>query len=189
MLDTALTFFKRLETRAELNVAGNNHDEGAIELREADAGRAPRGSERKRGIDRVIMLLEALLKHRAPVRVGDIAKMINAPRSTTYEIVNSLLEAEMLENVGSEGHVYFGRAMHLFGWAYSHHNAHYRRIIEAMERWPSRRSRRCSYAACAATNTSSSTAAIRPGHFAFRAMSASRCRSRGRHRAGCCWAT
>ena len=73
------------------------------------------------------------MKHRAPARVGDIAKMINAPRSTTYEIVNSLLEAEMLENVGSDGHVYFGRAMHLFGWAYSHHNAHYRRIIETMD--------------------------------------------------------
>jgi len=91
------------------------------------------GGERKRGIDRVIMLLEALLKRREPARVGDIAKMINAPRSTTYEIVNSLLEAEMLENVGSEGHVYFGRAMHLFGWAYGHHNAHYRRVIENME--------------------------------------------------------
>ena len=106
----------------------------SIELGEAGAGREPRGGERKRGIDRVIMLLEALLKHRAPARVGDIAKMINAPRSTTYEMVNSLLEAEMLENVGAEGHVYFGRAMHLFGWAYGHHNAHYRRIIEAMER-------------------------------------------------------
>ncbi len=94
---------------------------------------APSGGERKRGIDRVIMLLEALLKRREPARVGDIAKMINAPRSTTYEIVNSLLEAEMLENVGSDGHVYFGRAMHLFGWAYGHHNAHYRRVIENME--------------------------------------------------------
>lgn len=90
--------------------------------------------DRRRGIDRVIILLDALLKHRAPMRVGDIAKMIDAPRSTTYEIVNSLLEAEMLENVGSDGHVYFGRAMHLFGWAYGHHNAHYRRIIETMER-------------------------------------------------------
>ncbi|MDQ6435264.1 IclR family transcriptional regulator [Mesorhizobium sp. LHD-90] len=104
-----------------------------IALGEPDAGREARGGERKRGIDRVIMLLEALLKHRSPARVGDIAKMINAPRSTTYEIVNSLLDAEMLETVGSDGHVYFGRAMHLFGWAYSHHNAHYRRIIETMD--------------------------------------------------------
>ena len=98
----------------------------------ATAGAEPR--DRRRGIDRVIMLLEALLRHRAPLRVGDIAKMIDAPRSTTYEIVNSLLEAELLENVGADGYVYFGRAMHLFGWAYGHHNAHYRRIVEAMER-------------------------------------------------------
>ncbi|RWH29010.1 IclR family transcriptional regulator [Mesorhizobium sp.] len=108
--------------------------EGATGLIEAGAGAQPQAGERRRGIDRVIMLLEALLKHRAPMRIGDIAKMINAPRSTTYEIVNSLLEAEMLENVGSEGYVYFGRAMHLFGWAYSHHNAHYRRILETLDR-------------------------------------------------------
>ena len=85
------------------------------DLIEKEAGTEPRSSERRRGIDRVIMLLEALQRHRAPMRVGDMAKMIGAPRSTTYEIVNSLLEAEMLENVGTEGYVYFGRAMHLFG--------------------------------------------------------------------------
>ncbi|TIL82381.1 MAG: IclR family transcriptional regulator [Mesorhizobium sp.] len=107
--------------------------DSATDLIEA-GGAAPQGGERRRGIDRVIMLLEALLRHRAPVRVGDLAKMIGAPRSTTYEIVNSLLEAEMLENVGTEGYVYFGRAMHLFGWAYSHHNAHYRRILETLDR-------------------------------------------------------
>ena len=108
--------------------------DGATDLIETEAGAAPRNGERRRGIDRVIMLLDALLRHRVPMRVGDIAKAIGAPRSTTYEIVNSLLEAEMLENVGPEGHVYFGRAMHLFGWAYSHHNAHYRRIIETLDK-------------------------------------------------------
>lgn len=90
-------------------------------------------AERRRGIDRVIILLDALLKRREPMRVGDIARLIKAPRSTTYEIVNSLLEAEMLEPVGTDGHVYFGRAMHLYGWAYSHHNAHHRRIVEALD--------------------------------------------------------
>ncbi|MFI0847749.1 IclR family transcriptional regulator [Mesorhizobium sp. IMUNJ 23232] len=39
----------------------------------------------------------------------------------------------MLENVGPEGRVYLGRAMHLFGWAYSHHNVHCRRIIETLD--------------------------------------------------------
>jgi len=95
---------------------------------------ASTAGERKRGIDRVIILLEALLRERAPMRVGDIARRIGAPRSTTYEIVNRLLDADMLETVGSDGHVYFGRAMHLFGWAYSHHNAHYPRIIETLDR-------------------------------------------------------
>jgi DNA-binding IclR family transcriptional regulator len=106
--------------------------DGATEL--VDEGRGGAAGGRRRGIDRVIMLLEALLRHRAPMRVGDIARAIEAPRSTTYEIVNSLLDAGMLEPVGAEGHVYFGRAMHLFGWAYSHHNAHYRRIIETLDR-------------------------------------------------------
>lgn len=107
--------------------------DGAILTTSEKAGAPLHGSERRRGIDRVIMLLEALLQHRAPMRTGDIARMIKAPRSTTYEIVNSLLDAQMLETVGNDGHVYFGRAMHLFGWAYSHQNAHYRRIIEAMD--------------------------------------------------------
>lgn len=102
------------------------------EIREA--AQAGGGHERRRGIDRVIMLLEALLRERAPMRVGDLARRIEAPRSTAYEIVGSLIEADILEYAGAEGQVYFGRAMHLFGWAYSHHNAHYRRIIEAMDR-------------------------------------------------------
>jgi len=103
----------------------------------ADGGREGidnKGADRRRGIDRVIILLEALLRHRAPMKAGDIARMIDAPRSTTYEIVNRLVEAELLETVGKEGHVYFGRAMHLYGWAYSHHNAHVRRIVEALDR-------------------------------------------------------
>jgi DNA-binding IclR family transcriptional regulator len=92
------------------------------------------GRERRRGIDRVIMLLEALLKQRAPMSPGDIARAIDAPRSTTYEIVNRLVEAEMLDYSGPAGRVYFGRAMHLFGWAYSHHDAHYRRLVETLDR-------------------------------------------------------
>lgn len=98
------------------------------------AGAPPVTGERRRGIDRVITLLQALLRQREPMRPGDIARLIGAPRSTTYEIVGSLLEAEMLETVGSEGHVYFGRSMHLFGWAYAHHNVHHRRIAEALDR-------------------------------------------------------
>src|SRR4051812_18085298 len=80
----------------------------------------PRG--RQRGIDRVIELLEALLRQRKPTRVGDIARLIAAPRSTTYEIVNRLVEADILESVGPEGHVYFGKTSHLIGRAYADAN-------------------------------------------------------------------
>ncbi|WP_445505008.1 IclR family transcriptional regulator [Microvirga sp. G4-2] len=90
--------------------------------------------ERQRGIDRVISLLEALLRQRAPTRIGDIARLINAPRSTTYEIVNRLIEADILENVGTEGHVYFGKTSHLFGRAYADANPFYRRCREALDR-------------------------------------------------------
>jgi DNA-binding IclR family transcriptional regulator len=107
----------------------------AMPLTERSAGAAPAPeADRRRGIDRVILLLDALLQHRAPMRAGDLARMLNAPRSTTYEIVNRLVEAEILETVGDDGRVYFGRAMHLYGWAYSHNNALYRRIVETLDR-------------------------------------------------------
>jgi DNA-binding IclR family transcriptional regulator len=106
-------------------------------------GRSPKGvpqppaspsGERQRGIDRVISLLEALLRQRAPTRIGDIARLIKAPRSTTYEIVNRLIEAGILENIGNEGHVYFGRTSHLFGRAYADANPFYQRCREVLER-------------------------------------------------------
>ena len=97
-------------------------------------GKPARDGDRRRGIDRVIVLLEALLRHGAPLRPAEIARMLSAPRSTTYEIVSRLLEAEMLEVAGSDGAVYFGRAMHLYGHAYGQHDAVYRRIAEALDR-------------------------------------------------------
>lgn len=100
----------------------------------AKAGGPARDGERQRGIDRVIALLDALLRHGSPARPGEIARMLGAPRSTVYEIVGRLVEAELLETVGSEGAVYFGRAMHLYGHAYGRHDAAWRRIAEALTR-------------------------------------------------------
>jgi len=70
-------------------------------------------TERKSGIDRTVDLLEALLRLRSPTRLGDLAKRMGAPRSTVYAIANRLLEAEILEAVGEDGYVYFGKALHL----------------------------------------------------------------------------
>jgi DNA-binding IclR family transcriptional regulator len=91
-------------------------------------------SDRRRGIDRVIALLDALLQQHRPTRIGDIARSIGAPRSTTYEIVSRLIEADILEAYGTDGHVYFGRAAHLFGRAYADANPLLRRVEELLER-------------------------------------------------------
>src|SRR5690348_17771786 len=52
---------------------------------------------RERGIDRAISVLECLHQVRRPLSVGDIAKKLNAPRSTIYEVVSRFQEAEILE--------------------------------------------------------------------------------------------
>ena len=88
--------------------------------------------DRQKGIDRVIALLEALLRLRQPVRPGDLARLIGAPRSTTYELINRLLAAEMLDYVGDDGRLYFGRSMQLFGAAFADVNTVYRRAVAAM---------------------------------------------------------
>lgn len=96
---------------------------------------APSGtSDRRRGIDRVVTILELLLRERRPMGAGEIARSVGAPRSTVYEIVGTLVKADMLEPVGQDGQVYFGRAMHLFGWAYGHQSAQRQRITEALDR-------------------------------------------------------
>jgi DNA-binding IclR family transcriptional regulator len=91
-------------------------------------------TERQNGIDRVIDLLEALLHLRAPCKLGDLAKQMGAPRSTVYAIANRLIEADVLENVGESGQIYFGKAVHLYGRAYAEANPLHRRCREALDR-------------------------------------------------------
>jgi DNA-binding IclR family transcriptional regulator len=90
-------------------------------------------AERQSGVDRAIELLEALLHLRAPTKLGDIAKSMGAPRSTVYSIANRLMEADLLESVGDSGHVYFGRALHLYGRAYADANSLHRRCHDVLE--------------------------------------------------------
>lgn len=101
-------------------------------MSQAQKEQAASPGDRQKGIDRVIALLEGLLRLRAPAKPGELAKLIGAPRSTTYEIVNRLIDAEMLDYVGQDGSVYFGRAMQLYGIAFSEVNSLYRRATIAM---------------------------------------------------------
>jgi DNA-binding IclR family transcriptional regulator len=89
---------------------------------------------RARGIDRAIELLECLHAAREPLRIGEIAQRLRAPRSTTYEIVNRFLEAGILETYDGEGRVFFGKALHFYAADYLGKNAMTRRAQEEVAR-------------------------------------------------------
>jgi DNA-binding IclR family transcriptional regulator len=74
-------------------------------------------TQRVRGIDRVVAIFEYLHECRRPRRVSAIARAIEAPRSTTYDVINRLLEARILE-VRDDGAIFFGPAMHFYGTDY-----------------------------------------------------------------------
>jgi len=90
-------------------------------------------SDRQSGVDRVVDIFEELLRSRAPVRVGDLARRLGAPRSTLYNLVNRLVAAELLETMDDDGAVFFGRAMQLYGTAYGETNPLQRHARELLE--------------------------------------------------------
>jgi DNA-binding IclR family transcriptional regulator len=73
---------------------------------------------RARGIDRAIGLLECLHAAGQPLRIGDIARRLQAPRSTVYELVNRFLETAVLETYDADGRVFFGRTLHFYAADY-----------------------------------------------------------------------
>ena len=84
----------------------------------AEAPRQKATAARRRGIDRVVEVLECLYARNEPLRPNQIAAAVGAPRSTIYEIVERLREAGLLESYDDEGRVFLGRRLHYFGTAY-----------------------------------------------------------------------
>ena len=78
----------------------------------------PAGSSRERGLDRVIALLAHLHHVGQPVRIGDLARALSAPRSTVYSLVKSLMDASLLESTGPNGEIFFGKAIYFYGMSY-----------------------------------------------------------------------
>src|SRR6185312_3973451 len=76
------------------------------------------GSNRERGLDRVVALLAHLHHVGRPVRIGDLARALSAPRSTVYSLVKTLTDASLLETVGTNGEVFFGKSMYFYGMDY-----------------------------------------------------------------------
>lgn len=52
------------------------------------------------------------------MRIGELARVLNAPRSTAYDLVNRLLAGGVLETYDEEGRVFFGRTLHFYAADY-----------------------------------------------------------------------
>ncbi|MCE3027810.1 IclR family transcriptional regulator [Salinicola sp. DM10] len=94
-------------------------------------------TSRARGIDRVISLCEQLHLHREPMTPKELMAATGAPRSSVYELINLLSEAGWLET-GSDGRIFFGRAMHYLGLDYADHNDLLRRARPVMRQLSAR---------------------------------------------------
>lgn len=73
---------------------------------------------REKGLNRVLHILEFLHTTQRAVGIGDLAKGVNAPRSTTYTLVRELVDAGLLEMAGDGNRVYFGKKLYLYGMDY-----------------------------------------------------------------------
>ncbi|RUV05569.1 IclR family transcriptional regulator, partial [Mesorhizobium sp. M7A.T.Ca.TU.009.01.3.1] len=73
---------------------------------------------REKGLNRVLEILEFLHTTQRAIGIGDLAKGVNAPRSTTYTLVRSLVDAGLLEMEGDGNRVYFGKKLYLYGMDY-----------------------------------------------------------------------
>jgi DNA-binding IclR family transcriptional regulator len=91
------------------------------------------GPMRGRGIDRVLDLLDFLHRHGRPIRIGDLARELKAPRSSTYEIVKTLAEAGLLE-IEADGRIFFGKALYFYGADYLREHDLVRRGRDEVER-------------------------------------------------------
>jgi DNA-binding IclR family transcriptional regulator len=86
--------------------------------RASEKAAALSGSNRERGVDRVVALLAHLHHVGRPVRIGELARALGAPRSTVYALVKTLTEALLLETVGSNGEIFFGKTLYFYGMGY-----------------------------------------------------------------------
>lgn len=73
---------------------------------------------RARGLDRAFDILDCLADARRPLRAGEIAVLLGAPRSTIYELAALLQGRGLLEDAG-DGKLFLGERLHLLAAAYA----------------------------------------------------------------------
>lgn len=79
-------------------------------------------NSREKGLNRALHILEFLHATQREIGIGELAKGLNAPRSTTYTLVRELVGAGLLEMAGDGNRVYFGKKLYLYGMAYMRGN-------------------------------------------------------------------
>lgn len=77
---------------------------------------------KKRGIDRAAEILELLRTIGTPIPVGQVAARLNAPRSSIYEVINTLTSAGILEINDTTHEVFFGIAVYFYASSFARQN-------------------------------------------------------------------
>ena len=125
-------------------------------------------------------------RRKKPARPNEIAAGIDAPKSTAYELVNLLLKAGALEYADDDGRVFLGRKLYFLGLVYQQQFDLTRECRAFLLRVAEETRETAQF--CMLDGNKYTVVMMKEGIRPFRislAMSASRCRSRGPHRAAC----
>lgn len=125
---------------------------------------------RERSVDRILQILEFLHGHGEGIRIGALAKALNAPRSSTYTLVNDLTQAGLLETSADDGRIFFGKRMYLYGLNYIRENSLAKRARQEVDRLAKETGETSEF--CMLQNGRYTIMHMRPGNRPFRISSA-----------------
>ena len=101
--------------------------------RQLSAPSGSRANARETGIARTMQILDFLHRHQRPIALAELARKLDAPRSTTYNLVRQLEECGLLEVASDDGRLFFGQKVYLWGLDYIRENALVRRGREMVD--------------------------------------------------------
>lgn len=93
-----------------------------------------RPAVRERSVDRILEIFEFLHQRGEGLKIGALARALNAPRSSIYSLVRELTDAGLLETAVEDGRVFFGKRMYLYGLNYMRENPLAKRARKEVDR-------------------------------------------------------
>lgn len=88
---------------------------------------------REAGLSRAVQLLDYLHAQGRPVAPADLARGLEAPRSTVYSLIRTLTDLGLIDVSSADGRIYFGRRLYLWGMDYMRENALVRQGRQAVD--------------------------------------------------------